>query len=99
MLGVILSAALGLLPVYIAALLGALLMVFTGCVKGGEVYSLIEWRVIVLLGGMLGLGLAMQESGAAELIAREVIGRAWAVGSRLRWCRHRWWQCSSPRSH
>ncbi|MEJ2311469.1 MAG: SLC13 family permease [Gemmatimonadales bacterium] len=80
MLGVILSAALGLLPVYIAALLGALLMVFTGCVKGGEVYSLVEWRVIVLLGGMLALGLAMQESGAAELIAREVIGRAWALG-------------------
>ncbi len=80
MLGVILTAALGLLPIYIAALLGALLMVFTGCVKGGEVYSLIEWRVIVLLGGMLALGVAMQESGAAELIAREVVGRAWAVG-------------------
>ena len=83
MLGVILSASLNLLPVYIAALLGALLMVFSGCIKGNEVYKLIEWRVVVLLGGMLALGLAMEESGAAELLAREVIGRAADAGPRF----------------
>ena len=58
-------------------------MVFTGCVKGTEVYKLIEWRVIILLGGMLALGLAMEESGAAELLAREVIGRAAEMGPRF----------------
>ena len=83
MLGVILAASLNLLPVYIAALLGALLMVFTRCLKGNEVYTLIEWRVVVLLGGMLALGLAMEESGTAELLAREVIGRAAEAGPRL----------------
>ncbi|WP_419949065.1 SLC13 family permease [Candidatus Palauibacter sp.] len=83
MAGVILAASLNLLPVYIAALLGALLMVFTGCLKGNEVYPLIEWRVVVLLGGMLALGLAMEESGTAELLAREVIGRAAEAGPRV----------------
>ena len=83
MLGVILSASFNLFPVYIAALLGALLMVFTGCLKGNEVYKLIEWRVVVLLGGMLALGLAMEESGTAELLAREVIGRAAEAGPRF----------------
>jgi len=83
MLGVILSASFNLLPVYIAALFGALLMVFTGCLKGNEVYKLIEWRVVVLLGGMLALGLAMEESGAAELLAREIIGRAADAGPRF----------------
>lgn len=83
MAGVILAASLNLLPVYIAALLGALLMVFSGCLRGNEVYSLIEWRVVVLLGGMLALGLAMEESGTAELLAREVIGRAAEAGPRL----------------
>ena len=83
MLGVILCASFNLLPVYIAALLGALLMVFTGCLRGNEVYKLIEWRVVVLLGGMLALGLAMEESGAAELLAREVIGRAAEAGPRF----------------
>lgn len=83
MAGVILSAAMNLLPVYIATLTGALLMVLTGCLKGSEVYAAIEWRVIVLLGGMLALGLAMEESGAAELIAREVIARAAVAGPRV----------------
>lgn len=83
MLGVILSASVSLFPVHIAALLGALLMVFTGCLRGNEVYKLIEWRVVVLLGGMLALGLAMEESGAAELLAREVIGRAADAGPRF----------------
>lgn len=83
MLGVILSASISLFPVHIAALLGALLMVFTGCLRGNEVYKLIEWRVVVLLGGMLALGLAMEESGAAELLAREVIGRAADAGPRF----------------
>ncbi|WP_419164295.1 SLC13 family permease [Candidatus Palauibacter sp.] len=80
MVGVILAASLNLLPVYIAALLGALLMVFTGCVKGNEVYTFVEWRVVMLIGGMLALGLAMEDSGTAELIAREVVARAARMG-------------------
>ncbi len=83
MAGVILTAALNLLPIYIATLTGALLMVATGCLRGREMYSAIEWRVVVLLGGMLALGLAMEESGAAELIAHEVIARAAAAGPRV----------------
>ncbi|MDE2877302.1 SLC13 family permease [Candidatus Palauibacter soopunensis] len=83
MVGFILAASLNLLPVYIAALLGALLMVFTGCVKGNEVYTFVEWRVVMLLGGMLALGLAMEDSGTAELIAREVVGRAAEMGPRI----------------
>ncbi|WP_419860359.1 SLC13 family permease [Candidatus Palauibacter sp.] len=79
----IVAASLNLLPVYIAALLGALLMVFTGCVKGNEVYTFVEWRVVMLLGGMLALGLAMEDSGTAELIAREIVGRAAEMGPRI----------------
>ncbi len=80
---VIIVAWLNVLPVHIAALAGALLIVFAGCIKGNEVYGLIEWRVIVLIGGMLALGLAMSESGTAELIAREVLGQAGGVGPRV----------------
>ncbi len=83
MLGFIIVSSLNLVPVYIAALAGALLMVFTGCVRGNEVYPQIEWRVIVLLGGMLALGLAMEESGTAQFIAREVVGRAAEMGPRV----------------
>ena len=83
MLGVIVLASLNVLPVYIAALAGALLMVFTGCVRASEVYDLVEWRVVVLIAGMLALGLAMEESGAAALVAREVLGRTAAAGPQI----------------
>ena len=39
--------------------------------------------MIVLIGGMLALGLAMSESGTAELIAREVLGQAGGAGPRV----------------
>lgn len=82
MAGVIIVASLEVAPLFLAALVGALLMVGTGCVTADEVYSLVQWKVVVLIGGMLGLGLAMQESGTADWIARDVLGRAAAWGPR-----------------
>lgn len=82
MAGVIVVAALEVAPLFLAALCGALLMVGTGCVTADEVYSLVQWKVVVLVGGMLALGLAMQESGTSDWIARDVLGRAAAYGPR-----------------
>jgi di/tricarboxylate transporter len=77
---VVIAASTGLLPIYIAAPAGALLMVFTGCLKPDEVYEAIQWRVVLLVGGMLALGVAMEESGTAVLIARSVLVQAAAIG-------------------
>jgi di/tricarboxylate transporter len=77
---VVISASTGLLPIYIAAPAGALLMVFTGCLTPDEVYEAIQWRVVLMVGGMLALGVAMQESGTAALIARSVLTRAAEIG-------------------
>ena len=73
-------AALNVLPVLHAALLGALAMILTRCINIGEAYEAIDWKIIFLLGGILPLGLAMQESGAADWLARETLGRAAALG-------------------
>lgn len=75
MLGVLASVVSGLLPIYIAAPTGALLMVLTGCLKMEEAYRSIELKAILLIAGMLSLGLAMQESGTAMWIADSVLGR------------------------
>ena len=70
LLGVMLLTVLtGLLPIYVAAPIGALLMVLTGCLTMREAYQHISWRAVLLIAGMLSLGRAMQESGAAEMIA------------------------------
>jgi len=74
MAGVLTSVVSGLLPIFIAAPIGAVLMVLTGCLNMEEAYRCIELKAVVLIAGMLSLGLAMQESGTAALVAEAVLG-------------------------
>ena len=67
--GVVLSVLAGWLPIYIAAVIGATLMVLTRCLTMEDAYRAIEWRAIFLIAGMLPLGTAMEDSGAARLLA------------------------------
>ncbi len=68
-LGVLFTVAIGWLPIFIAALTGAILMVLTKCISMDEAYEAIEWKAIMLIAGMLSLGVAMQESGVTTLLA------------------------------
>lgn len=67
--GVVLLAGLGFVSILTAALTGVVLMVFTGCVRLEEVYADLDWSVVFLLAGLIPLGLAMDETGAATLIS------------------------------
>ena len=82
MAGVLTTVVSGILPVYLAAPTGAMLMVLTGCLTVEEAYRSIELKAVVLIAGMLSLGLAMQETGAAELVAEKVLGSLAALGPR-----------------
>ncbi len=66
---VMLGASLGNLPVANVALIGALLLVLTRCLDMNEVYEAINWNIIMLIAGMLGLGLAMEKTGGAAFVA------------------------------
>lgn len=81
MASVVIVASLGWLPVYVMAPLGAVGMVLSGCLPLDDVYRVIEWKVIMLIAGMLGLGAAMEQTGAAELIASSVLGTVAELGS------------------
>ncbi|MFQ5409273.1 MAG: SLC13 family permease [Anaerolineales bacterium] len=65
-------AAAGVLPVPVAVLAGALLMILSECLTIDEAYGAIEWRAIFLVAGMLPLGLALQNAGLADELARLV---------------------------
>lgn len=80
MLIVVLLPALNVIPIMISALAGIVAMFLTGCVKPEEAYEEIDWMVLVLLGSMIPLGLAMQKSGAAELIATNLMTVAAPLG-------------------
>jgi len=71
---------LGYLPIAIAAVGGATLMVLLRCLTMEEAYRAVDWRSIFLIAGMLPLGLAMQQTGAANLIAEGVLQVAGSLG-------------------
>ncbi|KAA9400077.1 SLC13 family permease [Haloarcula sp. CBA1130] len=62
-------AALTPIHIVISALGGALAMVLTGCLRPPELYDAIQWDVIFLLAGVIPLGIALQETGGADLLA------------------------------
>ncbi|NEU58425.1 SLC13 family permease [Halorussus sp. MSC15.2] len=70
---VVAVAALDVLPIMVSALAGALVMVVTGVLEPPEVYDAVEWEVIFLLAGVIPLGIAMEETGAADLIANLLV--------------------------
>jgi di/tricarboxylate transporter len=74
MLAVVGSVMAGLFPIAIAAILGATAMVISGCLNMEEAYRAIDWRAVFLIAGMLPLGIAMQDTGAAAFVAGEVMG-------------------------
>jgi di/tricarboxylate transporter len=77
---VLLPVVLGWLPIAIAAVVGATLMVVTGCLTMEEAYRFIEWKAVFLIAGMLPLGIAMQQTGAARLLANGVVSAVGGLG-------------------
>ena len=80
MVAVLAAAAFGVVPIWLAALSGAAAMVVFRCLTPSEAYEHIEWKAIVLVAGMLTLGLAMERSGAAAMIADGVLGTLSPLG-------------------
>ncbi len=69
MLATILATAFNLLPLEIASLAGATAIVLTGCLTPRQAYRAIEVRIYVFIAGAIPLGLAMQQTGTAKLLA------------------------------
>ena len=70
---VLIPVVIGWVPIYIAAVVGAALMILTGCLTMEEAYRQIEWKAVFLIAGMLPLGTALDQTGAARMIAQGVV--------------------------
>jgi di/tricarboxylate transporter len=73
MFGVVAVAALNVLPIVIAALAGVVMMIVTGCLSSSEAYDAVSWNIVFLLAGVIPLGLAMETTGGAALIAEALV--------------------------
>jgi len=68
MIGFIAFGAYGV-DTALLAFTAAVIMIVTGCLKPNEAYEAIDWRILFLIIGMLGVGKAMELSGSATTIA------------------------------
>lgn len=71
--GFILGASFGGVPLSGVALLAAVAMLATRCLEPKEAYGAVQWNIIFMIFGMLALGLAMKETGGAAQIANLIM--------------------------
>jgi Di- and tricarboxylate transporters len=70
---VIVLATTGLYPISILALAGVVAMVATRCLRMSEVYDAIDWRIVAMIVGMISLGTAMENTGAAQWLVDRAV--------------------------
>ncbi len=71
---------LGWVPIYIATVVGAAVMVLTRCLSMEDAYRYIEWKAVFLIAGMFPLGIALDQSGAARFLAEAVVATVGPYG-------------------
>ena len=76
----IIAASIGLLHLPEALAIVCMVMVGFNIVPLREIYTSIEWPVIVLLGSMIPIGSALEASGGTAILAQGIVGFAEAYG-------------------
>ncbi|NLT70387.1 MAG: SLC13 family permease [Verrucomicrobiaceae bacterium] len=74
LLAVVLLAAFNVLPIGTVALAAAAFVVITRCLDVRDAYTSVDWSILFLIFGMLGLGKAMDNVGAGEIIINNTAG-------------------------
>jgi di/tricarboxylate transporter len=71
--GVLALTTAGVLTLPLAVMLGVLIAFITRCITPEEAYARVEWKAIILIGSLLGLGAAMEHTGAAKYLAWQLV--------------------------
>jgi di/tricarboxylate transporter len=80
MVAVVCLAVFNVVPIMIAAIIGGIGMLLTRCINVEEAYNAIDWKVIFLLGGVIPLGLALEQNGVVLWLADSVFQPLLAYG-------------------
>jgi di/tricarboxylate transporter len=78
--GVVVMSSTGILPIVSAALIAAVVVVLAGCLDPGEAYESIDWSILFLIVGMLGLGKALELAGAMHWIGGNLVALLGGMG-------------------
>lgn len=78
--GMVLVSATGLYPIYISSFMAAGLLILTRCITATASRAAVIWQVLIVIGAGLGIGGAMEKTGAAATVAHLVSGSAGDLG-------------------
>jgi di/tricarboxylate transporter len=70
----ILVGSAGLMPMSAAFLSAAVLVIMSGCIPADRAHEFIDWRLLILIGGMPAFGAAMENTATSELLASGMLG-------------------------
>jgi di/tricarboxylate transporter len=70
---VVVSAATGIAPIAVAAIVACVALFVTDCIRPKDGYGAVQWNLLFIIYGMLGMGVAMEETGASLYLANNLI--------------------------
>jgi len=70
----VVCGSFGVLPLSACFLIAAVAIILSGAVNIERAYQFIDWRLLVLIGGMTAFGLAMEKTGTATYLSQLIIG-------------------------
>ncbi|GGZ15166.1 membrane protein [Echinicola pacifica] len=79
---VVTVAALKILPIPVAAIIGVVLLILFKSISTEEAYRAIDWKVLFMLAGILSMGVALEKTGAANLLADSLVNLLGDYGPR-----------------
>lgn len=80
---VLAGATFNIVTLPVAVLIGALVVFVTGSISPDQAYRETNWRALILIGSMLGLGRAMEGTGTADYLATQIV--EWAGSANPIW--------------
>jgi len=74
LIGMVALASFGVMGMFNAAAIAASMMLITGCLTPAQAMRSIDWQVLLVIIAAFGIGKAMQITGAADMIASNLVG-------------------------
>lgn len=67
-IAIILLSSFKVLPIFVSAIVGTAVVLCAGCIKPKDAYQSVEWNILILIYGMMGLGVCLEKTGASSLV-------------------------------
>ncbi|WP_425639263.1 SLC13 family permease [Algoriphagus yeomjeoni] len=75
-------ATMEVFPIVVTAVAGAIALIMVGSINTEQAYKAIDWKVILMLAGVLSMGLALEKTGGSQLIGTSIVESVGQFGPR-----------------